>query len=232
MRGILGVHNRALVRAEGPILLQLAQLVVAWSVPYAPGTTRTLPQSSVPTFLMNGRMDAQTPVTGGATIAAGLTNATNYVYPRSGHAVGLVEGPALDAAVEFLADPSHAPRYTLGKPAPAALLRSQRTRAQDARRGRLARLPHRPANQPLARGTVASSFSAKQIVRKNGNSAIQRQRGAPNSCSTVLTPSGDICRLAMAFTTAVWKRTCAAACTSRSGAEASTHIEYEQFSFS
>jgi pimeloyl-ACP methyl ester carboxylesterase len=112
-RGVLGVHNRALVGAEGPLLLQLAQLVTAWNVPYAPGTTRTLPQSSVPTFLMNGRMDAQTPVTGGATIAAGLSNATNYVYPRSGHGVGLVEGPALDAAVAFLDDPSHAPRYTL-----------------------------------------------------------------------------------------------------------------------
>jgi pimeloyl-ACP methyl ester carboxylesterase len=112
-RGVLGVHNRALAGAEGPLLIQLAQIVTAWNVPYTPGTTRTLPQSSVPTFLMNGRMDAQTPVTGGATIAAGLSNATNYVYPRSGHGVGLVEGPALDAAVEFVDDPSHAPRYTL-----------------------------------------------------------------------------------------------------------------------
>jgi pimeloyl-ACP methyl ester carboxylesterase len=113
-RGVLGVHNRTLVRTEGPTLVQLAQLVVAWNVPYAPGTTRTLPQSSVPTFLMNGHMDAQTPVTGGATIAAGLSNATNYVYPRSGHAVGFIEGPALDAAVAFIGDPSRAPRFSLG----------------------------------------------------------------------------------------------------------------------
>jgi pimeloyl-ACP methyl ester carboxylesterase len=111
--GTLSVRNRALVRTEAPLLVQLSQLVVAWGVPYAPGTTRTLPHSSVPTFLMNGRMDAQTPVTGGATIAAGLSNATNYVYPRSGHAVGIVEGPALDAAMEFITDPTHAPRYAL-----------------------------------------------------------------------------------------------------------------------
>jgi hypothetical protein len=114
MRGILGVHNRTLVKTEAPLLVQLSQLVVAWGVPYSPGTTRTLPQSNVPTFLMNGRMDAQTPYTGGATIAAGLSDATDYVYPRSGHAVGFVEGPALDAALEFIGNPTHAPPYSLG----------------------------------------------------------------------------------------------------------------------
>jgi pimeloyl-ACP methyl ester carboxylesterase len=114
VRGAFGVRNRTLVKTEAPTLVQLAQIVTAWGVPYAPGTTRTLPQSSVPTFLMNGRMDAQTPFTGGATIAAGLSDATNYVYPRSGHAVGFVEGPALDAALEFIGDPTHAPRFSFG----------------------------------------------------------------------------------------------------------------------
>ncbi|MGH8046923.1 MAG: alpha/beta fold hydrolase [Chthoniobacterales bacterium] len=114
-RGILGVKTKALIRAEGPGLFQLAQLIVAWKVPYNPGTTRTLPQSTVPTLLLNGMMDAQTPVSGGATIGAGITGSINYIYPRIGHAVGFVTGPDMDAAAAFINNPAQAPVFSLGR---------------------------------------------------------------------------------------------------------------------
>ncbi|MDD5199331.1 MAG: alpha/beta fold hydrolase [Terrimicrobiaceae bacterium] len=113
-RGILGVRNRTLIRTEGPDLLQLARLVVSWGVPFNPGATRTLPSSPVRTLLLNGQMDAQTPVAGGASIAAGLPNATNLVYPRSGHAVGFDPGPAFTAAVAFIQDPTRPPVFSRG----------------------------------------------------------------------------------------------------------------------
>ncbi len=111
-RGTRAVPEPTLRTTRTPLLIQLAQLVVIWDVPYAPGTTRTLPTSSVPTLLLNGKMDAQTPVTGGATIARGLSNATNYVYPRVGHGVGFSDGPDQDAAVAFLNNPAVKPAYS------------------------------------------------------------------------------------------------------------------------
>jgi len=87
---------------------------VTWGLPYNPGTTRTLPQSSVRTLFLNGEMDAQTPVSGGATIAAGVPNSVNYVYPRIGHGVGFDIGPDLTAAVSFINDPTQAPAYSVG----------------------------------------------------------------------------------------------------------------------
>lgn len=111
-RGVLSVPNATLVRTRGPILLQLSQIVVSWGVPYAPGTTRTLPTSSVRTLFVNGRMDAQTPTSGGATIAAGLPNAINYVYPRVGHGVGFSDGPDGRAAADFIRTPLVAPVYS------------------------------------------------------------------------------------------------------------------------
>jgi pimeloyl-ACP methyl ester carboxylesterase len=112
-RGILSVGNRSLIRAEGPLLYQLANIVVSWGVPYNPGTTRTLPQSTVRTLFLNGMMDAQTPVSGGATIAqGGVTNSVNYIYPRIGHAVGFLNGPDMDAAVAFIRNPAQTPAYS------------------------------------------------------------------------------------------------------------------------
>lgn len=113
-RAIKRVHDPVLQKTDGPGILQVAELASAWGVPYAPGNTRTLPQSSVPTLLLNGMMDAQTSVTGGATIAASLSNATNLVYPRCGHAVGLDQGPAMDAAMAFIENPAQKPALHLG----------------------------------------------------------------------------------------------------------------------
>ncbi|MGC1481886.1 MAG: alpha/beta fold hydrolase [Chthoniobacterales bacterium] len=105
----------ALRKASGAGLSQLAAIVEAWDVPYAPGTTRTLPSSDVKTLLLNGRMDAQTPSSGGAVIAANLSASINYVYPRVGHAVGLIDGPDLDAAVTFIKTPTRRPRYDVAR---------------------------------------------------------------------------------------------------------------------
>ncbi len=104
----------ALRNVAGIRLIQLAALVEAWDVPYSPGTTRDLPRSGVRTLLLNGKMDAQTPSAGGASIRVGLPLGINYVYPRIGHAVGFLPGPDLDAAVAFIANPARRPPYALG----------------------------------------------------------------------------------------------------------------------
>ncbi len=104
----------AIRNVVGPGLIQLAAIAESWDVPYAPGTTRSLSTSNVQTLLLNGRMDAQTPASGGATIRAGLPAGTNYVYPRIGHAVGFFNGPDLDAAVAFIETPTRRPDYSVG----------------------------------------------------------------------------------------------------------------------
>ncbi len=104
----------ALRNVSGTGIIQLAAIVDAWEVPYSPGTTRSLPQSNVQTLLLNGKMDAQTPAAGGSIIRAGLPMATNYVYPRIGHAVGFLPGPDLDAAVAFIDVPARRPAYSIG----------------------------------------------------------------------------------------------------------------------
>jgi pimeloyl-ACP methyl ester carboxylesterase len=148
-RGVLSTHNPTLIRADGIHILQLAQLVVAWGLPYNPGTTRTLPQSFVRTLFLNGKMDAQTPVDGGATIAAGMPNSINYVYPRIGHGVGFDYGPDLTAAVAFIENPAATPVFSVGSlqrrnfykvRAPAS-----RTRGVDDWRDYLPDPPIRPA---------------------------------------------------------------------------------------
>lgn len=113
-RGVLGTHDPTLIRADGLQIYQLAQTVVAWGLPYNPGTTRTLPQSTVRTLFLEGEMDAQTPVNGGAVIAAGVPNSVNYTYPRIGHGVGFSYGPDLTAAVSFIQTPALAPAFSFG----------------------------------------------------------------------------------------------------------------------
>ncbi len=145
----------AIRNVVGPGLVQLAAIVETWDVPYAPGTTRDLPTSDVKTLLLNGKMDAQTPTSGGATIRAGLSAGTNYVYPRIGHAVGFFNGPDLDAAVAFIETPTRRPEYSVG-----SLLRRDfyvtRSPARGARsvenfRDSLVNPPVRPPNfLPLA----------------------------------------------------------------------------------
>lgn len=148
-RGILATRNPTLISALGGEYYQLAQLIVAWNVPYRPGSTRTLPMSSVPTLLVNGRMDAQTPANGGAIIARGLSNATNYVYPRIGHGVGFVAGPDMRAAAAFIRNPSARPAYSTagltGRNFYARSYRASRARElDDWRRGLPAPAPRPP----------------------------------------------------------------------------------------
>ena len=147
-RGVVSVHNRTLIRTEGPQLFELAELVVNWGAPYNPGNTRTLPQSLVRTLFLNGRMDAQTPVSGGALIALGVPNSINYVYPRIGHGVGFDYGPDLDAAVSFLENPAQPPAYSTG-----ALLRRNfyQTRLTAGKSRELDTLRDLPIDPPIGR---------------------------------------------------------------------------------
>lgn len=96
-----------------PVAVQVATLVGAWNVPYRPRRTRDQLFSTVPTLLLNGKMEAQTPPNGGQTVARTLLHRYNYTYPRSGHGTGFTAGPALDAMLDFIADPTRAPRFNL-----------------------------------------------------------------------------------------------------------------------
>ncbi len=114
-RSVARTSNTAFRETEGPLLIQLARLVVRWGVPFRPGTTRTLPASTVRTLFLNGRMDAQTAASGGAVISQGFSRATNLVYPRIGHAIGFFSGPDLDAALAFIANPDVPPTLQTGR---------------------------------------------------------------------------------------------------------------------
>jgi pimeloyl-ACP methyl ester carboxylesterase len=87
--------------------------VEAWQVPYLPQATRTPLQSPIPTLLLAGEMEAQTPFNGASTVAAGLPNSFLLMFPRSGHITGFTKGPALQALLQFVNNPAAKPAYSL-----------------------------------------------------------------------------------------------------------------------
>jgi pimeloyl-ACP methyl ester carboxylesterase len=87
--------------------------VQAWQVPYLPQATRTPLHSTIPTLLLAGEMEAQTPFNGAGTVAAGLPNSFTLMFPRSGHITGFTKGPALQALLQFVANPTARPVYSL-----------------------------------------------------------------------------------------------------------------------
>jgi len=87
--------------------------VQAWQVPYLPQATRTPLHSTIPTLLLAGEMEAQTPFNGASVVAAGLPNSFLLMFPRSGHITGFTKGPALQALLQFVANPTARPVYSL-----------------------------------------------------------------------------------------------------------------------
>lgn len=67
--------------------------------------------SAIPTLLLQGDMDAQTPSRGGTDAARllGLRHAFVISVPRSGHSTGATQGPAFNAVRQFFAEPHRRP---------------------------------------------------------------------------------------------------------------------------
>ncbi len=94
---------------------RLTRAIGAWPVPYDRMAIRPPFGSPIPTLLVEGVMDAQTPPTGGAdaTRVLGLKNAFVLTFPRSGHGTGATAGPAFDAIRQFYARPDRRPAVSL-----------------------------------------------------------------------------------------------------------------------
>lgn len=121
-----GTHRHALAQVDrlpnGPFKTmtrytvdRLTKALDRWPVAYDPGAIRPPFGSAVPTLLVQGDMDAQTPPKGGTDAARllGLKNAFVMSFPRSGHATGLSEGPACDAIRQFFDTPNRRPVVNL-----------------------------------------------------------------------------------------------------------------------
>lgn len=93
--------------------LSVVYITQFWGVPYNPLATRTPLASSIPTLLLTGEMEAQTPPDGGDEVAKTLTNRYNLFFPRSGHITGFEAGPPMSALVQFVNDPTRRPAYSL-----------------------------------------------------------------------------------------------------------------------
>lgn len=100
-------------QTNAPDSLYVISDVRSWNVPYAPEDTRTALTSDIPTLLLAGAMEAQTPPNGANTVARGLSRAYNLFFPRSGHITGFTPGPALQALVQFANNPQKKPVYSL-----------------------------------------------------------------------------------------------------------------------
>jgi pimeloyl-ACP methyl ester carboxylesterase len=100
-------------QAFAPYSVGIVRGVQFWNVPYRPLATRNPLQSPVPTLLLAGKMEAQTPPNGAKIVGAGLPAAFVLTFPRSGHITGFTPGPALNAVVQFVNNPFAKPRYSL-----------------------------------------------------------------------------------------------------------------------
>ncbi len=98
---------------NGPSSLSLVFITQFWGVPYRPLATRTPLASDIPTLLLSGQMEAQTPAGGGDEVAATLSHCYNLHFPRSGHITGFEAGPPMSALIQFVNDPSRRPAYSL-----------------------------------------------------------------------------------------------------------------------
>jgi hypothetical protein len=94
---------------------RLTRAVDAWPVAYDPTAIHPPFNSNIPTLLVQGEMDAQTPPTGGTDAARllGLQRAFVLTFPRSGHGTGATTGPAFDAIRQFYARPERRPTVSL-----------------------------------------------------------------------------------------------------------------------
>lgn len=90
---------------------RLARAINRWPVRYDPTGLKPPFGSAIPTLLLQGDMDAQTPSRGGTDAARllGLRHAFVISVPRSGHSTGATQGPAFNAVRQFFAEPHRRP---------------------------------------------------------------------------------------------------------------------------
>ncbi len=100
-------------RANAPASVSVVAGVRAWKVPYNPLSTRDPLVSDIPTLLLRGQMEAQTPYDGGVVVGKGLSTKYEFLFPRSGHITGFTPGPSLSALVQFADDPTRRPSVSL-----------------------------------------------------------------------------------------------------------------------
>lgn len=94
-------------------IMGLIRGVDIWGVPYHPRATRDPLVSNIRTLVLDGQMEAQTPFHGGATVASRLSRSYLLTFPRSGHGTGFTSGPAMQAILQFIADPTRRPTCSL-----------------------------------------------------------------------------------------------------------------------
>lgn len=80
-----------------------------WQVAPAPPAATAAVRSAVPTLILAGGADPQTPLPWAVLTDRGLTNATLAVIPRGGHVVGFSNACAQSLHVAFTGDPTPSP---------------------------------------------------------------------------------------------------------------------------
>ncbi|MGF1491594.1 MAG: alpha/beta hydrolase [Microcoleaceae cyanobacterium] len=106
----LAVYNSMEIPALGSMRLQAAGqaygLCSLWPVePADPSEHQTL-RSDIPTLILQGRYDSQTPTFMAPLTAEGLTNSTVVEFPNSGHGVIVFSQCAKDVGVAFINQPT------------------------------------------------------------------------------------------------------------------------------
>ncbi len=98
----LGLYNFRAAR-------QAYVLCQAWSVKPAPQRDSESVKSSIPTLILQGRYDAQTPTTYGKRALEGLTNGRLIEFPSSGHGTLVFSQCARDVGAAFVMNPTSSP---------------------------------------------------------------------------------------------------------------------------
>lgn len=90
-----------------------------WEIAPAPATATRAVQSDIPTLVLAGGADPQTPLPWAALTMQGLSQGTLAVIPRGGHVVSLAGNPcARGVMATFLSDPALAPDLACTKSEP------------------------------------------------------------------------------------------------------------------
>lgn len=89
-----------------------------WQVAPAPEATTEAVVSAVPTLILAGGADAQTPLPWAVLAGRGLSRSTLAVIPRGGHVVGFRNPCARSIQAAFTADPSRAPELSCTRSEP------------------------------------------------------------------------------------------------------------------
>ncbi len=112
-----------------------------WQVSPAPPAAAAAVRSAVPTLILAGGADAQTPLPWAVLVERGLTNSTLAVIPRGGHVVGFSNACAQSLHLAFTGDPTRSPDLACTRAEPPIAYSAGPTLP---RRGALAELPGPP----------------------------------------------------------------------------------------